>query len=98
MLFWVWTILTNWHCTVSGNASQWYERSAVFAQKVTILVLAFDSLHLRAICENTDQGDSELGAVVARTLRNRLADLKAATSPADLIAGIPRVLSKGNLE
>lgn len=62
------------------------------------MVIAFDSLSLRAVCENADQADSELGPVVAQSLRNRLADLRAATSPKDLTAGSPRVLNNGDLE
>lgn len=68
------------------------------AGRATTLVLAFDSLWLRAVCEDTDKADSDLGAVVARTLRNRLADLSAASSPMDLIAGSPRVIKDGDLE
>jgi hypothetical protein len=62
------------------------------------LVIAFDSLSLRAVCENAEQADSELGPVVAQTLRKRLADLRAATSATDLVAGGPRVLNDGDLE
>ncbi len=70
----------------------------VFCWKATILVIAFDSRSLRALCENADQADSELGPVAARTLRSRLADLDAATSPSDLVAGSPRVLGDGDDE
>lgn len=66
--------------------------------RATALVIAFDSLSLRAVCENVEQADSELGPVVAQTLRKRLADLRAATSPTDLVAGSPRVLNDGDLE
>lgn len=66
--------------------------------RATALVIAFDSLWLRAVCEGADKADSELGAVVARMLRNRLADLSAASSPMDLVAGGPRVIKDGDLE
>lgn len=62
------------------------------------MVIAFDSLPLRAVCEDANQADSDLGPVVARTLRSRLADLRAATSPADLVAGRPRVVVDGDRE
>ena len=62
------------------------------------MVIAFDSLSLRAVCENAEEADLELGLAVAQTLRKRLADLRAATSPTDLVAGGPRVLNDGDLE
>jgi toxin HigB-1 len=62
------------------------------------LVIAFDSLWLRAICENGQKADADLGPDIARALRGRLADLDAANSATDLIAGIPRVITDGELE
>jgi hypothetical protein len=58
-----------------------------------VLVIAFASQSLRAICENPTTADTELGPAVAQTLRNRLADLRAATSLSDLVAGSPRILN-----
>lgn len=54
--------------------------------------LAFESRWLRTICETEAQAKSELGNSVAEVLKHRLADLRAATSVKDLLAGRPRVL------
>lgn len=53
-------------------------------------MIAFDSLELRNVCEDSEQADRCLGLVVGMSLRNRLADLRAARSPNDLCAGQPR--------
>jgi hypothetical protein len=50
---------------------------------------------LRDICENEDQATLELGREVAEVLKRRLADLRAAKSPKDLVAGEPRVQGDG---
>lgn len=54
--------------------------------------LAFDSRQLRTICESEAHARGELGAAVAEMLKHRLADLRAATSVRDLVAGRPRLL------
>lgn len=54
--------------------------------------LAFETESLRTICESDAHARRELGSTVAELLKHRLADLRAATSPEDLIAGRPRVL------
>ena len=51
--------------------------------------LAFESRWLRTVCENEADADRELGLAVAETLRHRLADLLAATSIDDILAGKP---------
>ena len=53
--------------------------------------LAFDSEHLRSICENEATAETGLGAEVARALKGRLADLSAATSVNDLPVGNPQI-------
>ena len=57
--------------------------------------LAFESKCLRTICESEAHGKNELGLEVAEVLKHRLADLRAATSIHDLVAGRPRVSDKG---
>ena len=52
--------------------------------------LAFESKELRDICESNAEAHKVLGDRVAEMLRHRLADLSAATSPRDLVAGRPR--------
>ena len=55
--------------------------------------LAFDTKSLRTICESEPHAKRELGPNTAETLKHRLADMHAATSPKDLIAGRPRELA-----
>lgn len=62
-----------------------------------MLVIAFASQSLRALCENPATADTELGPEVAQALRSRLADLRAATSLSDLVAGSPRILNHRRL-
>ncbi len=54
--------------------------------------LAFNSKLLRTICESESRAKHELGDAVAEMLKHRLADLRAATSVKDLMAGRPRTL------
>ncbi len=59
------------------------------------LELAFETRELRDICENEAEAKRQFGDAVAEVLKHRLADLDAAISPVDLIAGDPR-LEPGN--
>jgi hypothetical protein len=59
------------------------------------LELAFESKELRDICESEAESKRVLGDDVAEMLRHRLADLDAATSPKDLLAGRPRLAEDG---
>lgn len=54
------------------------------------MVLSFASKSLREICEDEEPAGRQLGKNVTKTLRHRLADLEAAGSVTDLIAGCPR--------
>lgn len=60
--------------------------------RIDTLQLAFESTRLRTICESESQAKSELPAAVVEILKHRLADLRVAQSPRDLVAGRPRVL------
>jgi hypothetical protein len=51
--------------------------------------LAFATKSLRDICENAETARSKLGPKVSDKLKRRLADLRAAISVDDLIAGQP---------
>lgn len=55
------------------------------------LEFAFESKELRDICESESEAVRALGASVAEMLKHRLADLDAAPSAKDLIAGRPRL-------
>jgi plasmid maintenance system killer protein len=65
----------------------WYKRKGL-----RTVELAFDSKWLRTLCENGAQAQQELGSGAAEMLKHRLADLRAATSINDLIAGHPCTL------
>ena len=54
--------------------------------------LAFASKELRSTCEKEFTARAKLGVNVAETLKRRLADIRAATSIADLVVGNPRIL------
>lgn len=54
--------------------------------------IAWDSEELREICEVASAADTALGQEVAAQLRARLADLAAADSPLDLLAGEPDLI------
>ena len=54
--------------------------------------LAFDNKSLRQVCENEKKAKRDLGVSVAEKLKRRLADLRAATTVEDLVAGRPREL------
>jgi toxin HigB-1 len=62
------------------------------SKRTESLQLAFESKQLRTVCEDEVQAKGELGETVAKTLKHRLADLRAATSVKDLVAGKPRLL------
>lgn len=52
--------------------------------------LAFETRELRSQCERQELAEAVFGTTVAKALRTRLADLRAAQTLADLIAGSPR--------
>ncbi len=58
--------------------------------KITLL-LAFASKSLREICEAEEQSLRHFGRKVTESLKHRLADLEAAPTTADLIAGRPQL-------
>lgn len=55
--------------------------------------LAFDTLQLRTWCEDPDHTLSSVKPQVVEPLKNRLADLRVADSPLDLVAGSPRLIN-----
>lgn len=59
------------------------------------LELAFESKELREMCESEAEAKRQLGDTAAEMLRHRLADLDAAASPKDLLAGRPRLGQDG---
>jgi hypothetical protein len=52
--------------------------------------LAFETKQLRSWCEDPEHAKCPFKPEVKEQLKNRLADLTAANSPLDLIAGTPR--------
>jgi toxin HigB-1 len=61
--------------------------------RASTLQVAFASPWLRTICESERFAKEELGEAVTEVLKHRLADMAAATSVVDLVAGRPRVLA-----
>lgn len=61
-------------------------------KRTDTLEIAFASKSLRTICESEVQAKQELGPTIAEILKHRLADLRAALSIKDLMAGRPRRL------
>lgn len=58
------------------------------------LEIAFAEKSDRQLCENEAIAVRKLGAKLADKLKRRLADLRAATSVKDIVAGKPQVLHK----
>jgi len=52
--------------------------------------LAFATKILRSLCEEEDAAVEKFGTKAAAELRARIADLRAADSVADIVAGTPR--------
>lgn len=61
-------------------------------QRATALEIAFANKALRQLCENKAKAICDLGQITAAKLRSRLADIREASSVADLAAGNPREL------
>jgi hypothetical protein len=55
------------------------------------LELAFETKDLRTLCEIEAEAKRKLKGPVAEMLKHRVADLKAALSLSDLVAGRPRL-------
>jgi hypothetical protein len=55
--------------------------------------LSFETLQLRSVCEDPDVAASKLGVESSQLLIDRLADLRAAESLADLVVGRPAAIS-----
>ena len=55
--------------------------------------LSFETLPLRRMCEDPDIAASDLGVESAQLLIDRLADLRAADSLADIVVGRPASIS-----
>lgn len=70
-------------------------RAAKFTRTVN-LHFAFNSEHLRTICEKYAVAKRELGKETADALIGRLADIRAARSIAELVAGNPRFLPEAS--
>lgn len=60
------------------------------------MIVAFETETLRRICEDDTVATAQLGALVARALRERLSDVRAASMIDDLIVGRPRL--SGSIE
>lgn len=62
------------------------------------MIIAFQTEKLRRICEDDTVATAQLGALVAGALRERLADVRAASTIDELLVGSPRLSgAKGEL-
>jgi len=59
--------------------------------------LAFATRSLRDVCESAEKARRKLGLKVSEALRRRVADLRAAVSVNDLIAGQPHELEAARI-
>jgi len=64
---------------------------------IDIVQLAFETAHLRTLCESSADAIRELGDEVASALRDRLADLDSAVSIKDILVGRPQAFDTGDL-
>jgi hypothetical protein len=64
--------------------------SGTRAGSIILLELAFATKSIRLLCERQSRAERELGMKAAQGLRRRLADLVAANSFSDLVAGKPQ--------
>jgi hypothetical protein len=53
------------------------------------LIIAFETLELRTLCETQAAAEEELGVEVAAKLRGRLADLRASANVTEMPTGNP---------
>lgn len=60
--------------------------------------LSFRTRTLRTVCEDESYAAATFGRTIANGLRRRLADLRAARTVADLVAGKPTVGGPNNVE
>lgn len=91
---------TGRQCDESGGwvrSPVWSLVSRKDLRGIRKLELAFDSRALRTVCESEAEARRELGTAMADILKRRLADLRAATSVRDLVAGNPRVGPDGQI-
>jgi proteic killer suppression protein len=61
------------------------------------VIFAFSTKALRSLCECQARAERELGFKVAKKLRERIADIRAAENVTDLVAGRPREIEGGRL-
>jgi hypothetical protein len=59
------------------------------------LELAFETRSIRSTCESPRRAERLLGKKAAVSLRNRLADMRAASNPTELLAGSPLEVEPG---
>jgi hypothetical protein len=61
--------------------------------KYLLLELSFANRAIRMVCEDEDDAKAKFGLAVATELQSRLADLDAALSIKDLLAGRPKEIN-----
>jgi proteic killer suppression protein len=69
--------------TASSNATKMYSF-------LVLVIIAFSTRAIRSLCECQATAERELGLKPAEKLRERLADIRAASNVTELVAGGPR--------
>ena len=99
-------VLLSWPCCPRRSTNECdsllamplCNRVSILGSRRCTLELSFGSKELRTICEQESVAEKRLGRQIAEILKHRLADLRAATSYTDLIAGNPHLAIVGSIE
>ena len=83
-------MISSYSFMKSGLTRFWY----LLQGHKLILDLAFDTRTLRNICEKEEEAIQKFGPNVAGALKHRLADLRAAISTNDIVAGSPYIVKE----
>jgi len=77
---------------MTPKITHWFPERSPDARSLN---LAFETLAIRSFCECQSKAERAFGIKVATRLRDRLADIRAADTVMDLIAGRPREIEGG---
>lgn len=69
--------------SILGRSATWVR----FSLGKGVLVIAFESVELRKLCESAEQARQAFGILVSQELLGRLADIRAATNIFDVVVG-----------
>jgi len=66
-----------------------------FAGSGRLVVISYESKDLRSLCEQSELAEKKWGKLVAQQLLRRIADIRAATTSLDVVAGQKRFVGTG---